>query len=151
MPTPIKIALDTNVLSKLLKDYGLEIRRRVKAGEWEVLLPVIVYAEAAVWKGGTVSAVVDALGARVIALEQIHADTLGSVWNNLRDHPRAGEKPEDLWKRHKCDWLIVGMAKREGWLLISDDNDYQRIKDEAGIQVMKLDEFVTRYLWESLR
>lgn len=141
-----KIAFDTNVVGPLLNQYGLQILQRVKRTEWAVYLPIIVYAEQAVWQGDTVNAVVEALGAQVISLDRQHADTLGTMWDNLRTRKRPGEKPEDLWKRHKCDWLIAAMAKQENWLLVSEDKDFQRIKDDVGLQVLRLEEFLTGYL-----
>lgn len=140
-----KIAFDTNVVAPLLDRYGLQILQRVKRAEWAVYLPIIVYAEQAVWKGDTVNAVVDALGAQVIPLERYHADTLGTMWNDFRARKRPGEKPEALWKHHKCDWLIAAMAKKEDWLLVSEDRDFQRIKDDVGLQVLRLQEFTATY------
>lgn len=149
MPTR-KIAFDTNVVGPLLAHYGLQILEGVKRQEWEVYLPIIVYAEQAVWHGDTANAVVEAFGAQVIPLDRRHVETLGNMWNTLRARPRPGEGPENLWRRHRCDWLIAAMAKQEGWLLVSEDTDFQRIQGEVDLQVMRLNEFIQQHLAPAL-
>jgi len=42
------------------------------------------------------------------------------------------------------------MAKQEGWLLVSDDTDFQRIQGEVDLQVMRLDEFIQQHLAPAL-
>jgi len=146
MKTLLKIAIDSNAAKTLMEHYGADVYERVAQQSWQVYLPVIVYAEQAVWKGHAVMAIVDGLQAQVVSLHQGHADELGRMWDRLRAAPRRGETPQELWRRHKCDWLIAAMVKHEGWLLVSDDTDFQRIKDDVGLQVIKLDEFIKSYL-----
>jgi|SRR3972149_2378874 len=142
----MKIAIDSNAAEFLLKHYGAEVYEGAQRGRWEVFLPIIVYAEQSVWKGHLASAIIDGLSAQVVPLDQNHADALGGMWDNLRGRPRPGESPEQLWRRHKCDWLIAAMCVRESWLLVSDDGDFQRIKDTVGLNVIKVDDFVQNHL-----
>ncbi len=147
MMTPLKIALDSNAMRQLLKDdLSHCIYEHAQHGDWLVYLPVIVYAEQAVRQGQLVNNLVDAFFAQVISLERQHVDRLGYIWDRLRDQPRPGERPDELWKRHKSDWLIAVMSAHEEWLLVSDDGDFQRIKKDAGLRIIKIADFIRDYL-----
>lgn len=144
--TTLKVAFDSNAAWEMWKRFGLEISRHVSKESWEVYLPVIVYAEKAVLNPDVADSIVEGLSARVIYLTPAHIEELGQMWTGLRWKPRKGETWSELYKRHKCDWLIAAMAKQENWLLVSNDRDFQRIKDDVGLRVMRSADFQARYL-----
>jgi len=135
MTTPI--ALDSNVLKPLLRQYGERVYGKVASEELSVYIPIPVYAEQVIYPGNVMENLLDAFGARVIPLEVKHANRLGEIWNTLPG-------PLRRWREHKFDWLIASMSHYEEWVLVTDDDDPPfQIR---GLRRMKLDEFIAQYL-----
>lgn len=137
------IALDSNALKHLFKHHDLVVHQRVAEGTLRVYVPVIVYAEQAIYPAYAIDNVVEALNAQVIPLEIDHARQLGELWQNLPD-PFRRQRKRELWRQHKFDWLITAMVCCQNWILVTDDQGAAFCT--PGLQTLTVDEFIGRYL-----
>jgi len=137
------IALDSNALKALFKHYDLAVHQRVAQGVLQVYVPVIVYAEQAIYPGMPIDDAVEALNAQVIPLKIRHARRLGRLWQTLPD-PFRRQRKRDLWRTHKFDLLIVAMALHEGWTLVTQDSG--PAFDAPGLPALTVEQFVAQYL-----
>ena len=142
---PTSVALDSNVLLPIFRDYDRDVYQRVAEGRLRVYIPVIVYAEQAIYPKEPVDNVVDALHAQVISLDINHARRLGRLWPTIPD-PDRGLRKRDLWLRHRFDWLIVAMALQEGWAVVTQDKG--PAFHAPGLRVLTVSEFASRFLGE---
>lgn len=146
MPQPTPIALDSNALKLLFQDYGLAVLDSVKRGRLRVYVPVIVYAEQAIYPKQAIDDVCEALGAQVVSLDIRHARRLGQVWRALPE-PFPTLPKKLLWNQHKFDLLIAITALEENWLLITQDKGPAfQIPD---LKVLTVAEFAAQYLTEA--
>ncbi len=139
----LTIALDSNALRPLLRQYGAQVYSQVSTGELRVYIPVLVYAEQMIYPASVIENLLEAFNAQVVPLKVEHADRLGKMWADLPD-PFQGQRKNALWRRHKFDCLIASMALYEDWLLVTDDNDPPF--HTPGLRTMKVEKFINQHL-----
>ncbi len=143
---PIPIALDSGALKEVFKNYGPAVFQRVMQAKLQVYVPVIVYAEQAIYPKHPIDDVCEALGAQVVPLDINHARQLGQVWRALPD-PFQNQRKKLLWDQHKFDLLIAAVALEENWWLVTLDKG--PAFQIPGLQTLTLPEFITQYLTEA--
>lgn len=140
---PTLIALDSNTLTTLFRHHALDVYRQVDEGRLRVYVPIIVYAEKAIYPKMPIDNVIEALNARVAPLKIEHARFLGHLWQTLPD-PFRQQRKRELWRPHRFDWLIAAMVRHEGWTLVTEDQGPAfSIED---LNTLGISEFVEEYL-----
>ncbi len=145
MPHPTPIALDSGALKEVFNHYGPAVFECVTQSRLQVYVPVIVYAEQAIYPKHPIDDVCEALGAQVAPLNISHARQLGQVWRFLPD-PFQNRRKKMFWDQHKFDLLIAAVALEENWLLVTQDKG--PAFQIPGLHTLTVVEFVTQYLTE---